>query len=344
MGSPLSPLLAELFMDNLEGKIVENSPFKDKIVYWFRYVNDIICLWKGSNRQLDNFLCYLNTLHQRIKFTMEVEQNNVLNFLDLRIDHSTGFHEFSIFRKPTHTDVIIPHHSCHPISHKLAAFNSMVYRALTIPMSHQDFNKEIGIIKQIAVTNGYEGVMVDRLFNKISRQLAVRSNLGEKTVEERSWITVPYLGLVSDKICRELRKNGFHVAFKTFPLLKSLFSSSKDKIDVWDKSGVYKLKCGDCNACYVGQSGRSFKTRIKEHIRDWNTQNGDSNFAEHLITSDHKFKAEENVEFLHFNNKGRRLNILEALEITRVIRDNSNQSLNDQIHFSQFNTTNLILA
>lgn len=344
MGSPLSPLLAELFMDNLESRIFENSPFKDKIVYWFRYVDDIICLWKGSNRQLDHFLKYLNSLHNKIKFTIEVEQDNVLNFLDLRIDHSTGSHDFSIFRKPTHTDVIIPHHSCHPISHKLAAFNSMIYRALTVPMSHHNFDKEIRTIKQIAVTNGYEEIMVDRILNRISRRLAIDSSTAKIMSEERSWITVPYLGLVSDKLGQELKKNGFDVAFRTTPILKSLFSCSKDKINIWDKSGVYKLNCADCNACYVGQTGRSFKCRIREHIRDWNKQNGNSNFAEHLITNNHKFKAEENVEFLHVHDKSRQLNILEALEITRVVKTDPSLSLNDQIYFSQYNTTNLVLS
>lgn len=107
---------------------------------------------------------------------------------------------------------------------------------------------------------------------------------------------------------------------------------------------MYKLKCGDCNATYVGQTGRSFKIRVNEHIKNWKKCNGDSNFAEHLIANDHRFEAEENVEFLHFNNKGRLLNVLDALEITRVTKDKSQLSLNDQIHFTQYNTTNLVLS
>ena len=211
-------------------------------------------------------------------------------------------------------------------------------------MSHHDFDIEITKIKQIAVTNGYEESMVDRLLSKINRQILINSSFVGSNCEEKTWLTIPYLGLVSDKIGRELKSNGFHGAFKTKPILNSLFSWSKDKIDIWDKSGVYKLKCDDCNACYVGQTGRSFKSRIKEHIRDWNKQNGESNFAEHLITNNHKFTVKENVEFLHVNNKGRSLNILEALEITRVIKENSQYSLNDQIHFNQYNTTNLVLS
>ena len=31
-----------------------------------------------------------------------------------------------------------------------------------------------------------------------------------------------------------------------------------------DISGVYKIKCGDCDHVYIGQTGRSFKNRCKE--------------------------------------------------------------------------------
>ena len=32
-----------------------------------------------------------------------------------------------------------------------------------------------------------------------------------------------------------------------------------------NKSDVYKLNCNDCDAVYIGQTGRSFKKRHKEH-------------------------------------------------------------------------------
>ena len=40
-----------------------------------------------------------------------------------------------------------------------------------------------------------------------------------------------------------------------------------DKIDKLDKSGVYKLTCHDCDAFYINQTSRSFKTRYSEHVR-----------------------------------------------------------------------------
>ena len=34
---------------------------------------------------------------------------------------------------------------------------------------------------------------------------------------------------------------------------------------------VYKIPCADCDWCYVGETGRCFKTRKKEHVRNVKT-------------------------------------------------------------------------
>jgi hypothetical protein len=49
--------------------------------------------------------------------------------------------------------------------------------------------------------------------------------------------------------------------------LREAKSKSNDR-DLYDKCGVYKLKCGSCPGVYLGQTGRSFRTRFKEHMSD----------------------------------------------------------------------------
>ena len=70
MGSPLSPVLAQLFMEKLE-----SGPIKEIIgprVKWLRYVEDTLVLLP---RRPDptHLLNKLNTVHPRIQFTMEEE-------------------------------------------------------------------------------------------------------------------------------------------------------------------------------------------------------------------------------------------------------------------------------
>ena len=68
--------------------------------------------------------------------------------------------------------------------------------------------------------------------------------------------------------------------------LNNIFSN-KDKPE--DRQGaVYKIKCCDCQASYIGETGRNLSTRLTEHKRA--TRNGDVNnhIAEHHLQTKHR--------------------------------------------------------
>ena len=64
---------------------------------------------------------------------------------------------------------------------------------------------------------------------------------------------------------------------------------SKDKDKPEDRQGaVYKIKCCDYQASYIGETGRNLSTRLTEHKRA--TKNGDVNnhIAEHHLKTKHQ--------------------------------------------------------
>ena len=65
MGSPLSPVIANLYMEWFESHAINSATVKPKI--WLRYVYDIFIIWNGTDRQLDSFLNHLKALRQTIK-------------------------------------------------------------------------------------------------------------------------------------------------------------------------------------------------------------------------------------------------------------------------------------
>lgn len=338
MGSPLSPLLAEIFMAKFEEKLfMSNNPFLNKIVYWYRYVDDVLCLFNGTTRQLHNFFKFINSIHKRIQFTMEIGEENNINFLDLNINIENNVHSFNIFRKPTYSDAVIPAYSNHPINHKHASFHSMIHRLISIPLSPTDFHNELNTIKQIAVNNMYSTKLVDNILNKKLKRKICDSLYNSKNNEKENikYCKVNFIGNTSYKV-GNLISNRYHYkpAFYCSRNIGKLIINNKDKRDSLEHSGVYKISCNDCNCEYIGQSGRSVKNRVKEHVHSWKYGKSNSNFANHLLDTGHNFDPKLNVKLLHMEQKSRKLNNLECLEINRSILKNHTSNLNEQIFLS----------
>jgi hypothetical protein len=84
-----------------------------------------------------------------------------------------------------------------------------------------------------------------------------------------------------------LAKKNIKTVFKPHKTLKQLFRTTKDKSDPMLGPGVYQIPCS-CGKSYIGQTGRTFKARLKEHIVD-TTHNRISKSAivEHSFKSKH---------------------------------------------------------
>ena len=81
------------------------------------------------------------------------------------------------------------------------------------------------------------------------------------------------------------------------------------------KTGIYKISCNDCDKFYIGQTGRAFQTRFKEHLPKAKN-NLKSNYAAHLVNENHSYTDfETNMIPLHYCNKGNVMNALEEFEI-----------------------------
>uniref|UniRef100_A0A8D8WUJ8 Reverse transcriptase domain-containing protein n=1 Tax=Cacopsylla melanoneura TaxID=428564 RepID=A0A8D8WUJ8_9HEMI len=172
IGSPISPLMAEIFMNHIENKIFNlGDPLISSIIYWYRYVDDVFAVVTCSKRQLNLLLRTLNTVNPHIQFTMELEENKSLNFLDLTIMRIQDQLEFSIYRKATCTDTVINKQSNHPDHIKYSAFFSMIHRLISVPMSVENYFKELSIIYTIAENNGYDRNEINvLLLKKLKKQ------------------------------------------------------------------------------------------------------------------------------------------------------------------------------
>lgn len=337
MGSPLSPLLAEVFMANFEN-ILFSTNMKESLVkyiyFWARYVDDIFCIWTGTDRQLSKFLTHLNNINKNIEFTIETEENCSLNFLDLKISRKNNTFDFDIFRKPTTTDTIIHANSNQSWQIKMSAFHSLIHRLLSVPLSQDNYQKEVNIIKTIATNNGYSPSIINKLIrNKKHKNIQKQfyTHHTQNDCKNKKWFAINYVSGMSNKISNNFRKLGINCISVNKNNLAKVLVNNKEKSPKNQKSGIYKICCNECDATYIGQTGRSLQNRIKEHRNSILSNNRNTGFAEHCIDNNHFFNNGD-VKLLHNIQKGKQMDYLEILAIKKSI-DNKDNITNTQTDF-----------
>ena len=129
MGSPLSAVMANLFMEALE---------KDQLMdilgegaHWYRYVDDILAIIPET-ADTDEILRRLNNVNNRIQFTVENELEKKLPFLDTLIRRRDDGIRFSVYRKPTNRDDYIHYLSAHSERTKSGVVIGFFLRALRV--------------------------------------------------------------------------------------------------------------------------------------------------------------------------------------------------------------------
>ena len=102
MGSPVSPIVANLYMEYFEQKALSTATHSPR--FWHRYVDDTLVIQKEVNKQ--GFLQHINSVDPAIRFTVEEnKEDGSIPFLDTIVKPETeGKLSITVYRKPTHTD------------------------------------------------------------------------------------------------------------------------------------------------------------------------------------------------------------------------------------------------
>jgi len=163
MGSPLSPVIADIVMRDLENYCLRKLNFE--LTLYYRYVDDIILT--SPIEKIDLISNTFNTYHERLKFTIELEDNRSLNFLDLRLTISYNTIYIDWFQKKTFSGRFLSFLSNHPMCHKIGIIYNLTDRAFLL--SHPKFHqRNINLIINLFLDNGYP---LQLIFDKINERV-----------------------------------------------------------------------------------------------------------------------------------------------------------------------------
>jgi hypothetical protein len=104
MGAPSSAILAEIYLQYIESINIYDILQKHNVIGYFRYVDDILLVYNEEITNINLTLQEFNNIHPKLTFTIEKEENNKINFLDITIQRTENKLTFGIHRKITATD------------------------------------------------------------------------------------------------------------------------------------------------------------------------------------------------------------------------------------------------
>ena len=286
MGSPLSPIVANIYMEHFETRALETAPHPPSI--WKRYVDDTFVIQKTTHK--GEFFQHLNSIEEKIQFTAEnTKADGSLPFLDTLVTvKEDGSLSTSIYRKPTHTNQYLQWDSHHSIANKFSVINSLIHRANNICSNQEQKKEELTQIEKALTTCKYPSWAIQRvkLKKNIQKQTKKTNNIN---ITNRSSITVPYNQGLSESFKNIGKKYGIQVHFKSGRTIKDELVAPKDKDHITKKSGIiYRFKCDrlECDEEYIGETSRTFGERFREHLKAPSPIHDHSNTSGHTTTLD----------------------------------------------------------
>lgn len=257
MGSPLSPVLANIFMEDFEKEVLKTTTLKPRL--WLRYVDDTFVLWPHRLEDIEVFHQHLNKRNKSIKFTIEHERDNKLAFLDVMVERKGNHFKTKVYKKKTHTDRYIHFNSHHHHRVHTGTIKCIKNRAKTI-CNEEYLEQELGNISEVFQKNGYPKRLVQKILTTDDRNKG-KVNNGE---EEKKTLIIPYVKGISEKIEKVGKKLNLRVVFKYYNSIKKNLMHMKHQVNYENKKGVvYKIPCSQCQQSYIGETGRTLAKRKK---------------------------------------------------------------------------------
>ena len=167
MGSPITPIVANLYMENFEIRALSTS--QNPPLMWKRFVDDTCVVMKKAHKE--EFLTHLNSVDKNIQFTSEEPRpDGSIPFLDILVTPGEdGRLDTTVYRKPTHTDQFMQWDSHYTISSKYSMVGTLHHRAKTICSNKQLLQQEEEHLSEALMNYKYPTWALNRVKMKMSK-------------------------------------------------------------------------------------------------------------------------------------------------------------------------------
>ena len=145
-----------------------------------------------------------------------------------------------------------------------------------------------------------------------------------------------------DYIKLVLRSRNINVTHKSGNTLRSTLVNNRGQKPPSEPrrgAGVYIIPCENCDQCYVGETGRDFMVRLREHKQYVRLGNENSAVLNHVLNKNHSVNWNSSQLVYHSQNRCNRL-VIESTLIKHLPNFNNAPGVNSIDNF----TKSIILA
>ena len=278
-------------------------------------------------------------MHPNLQFTFEESNDSLLPFLDVHVQLRDGGSDTWVFRKKTHTNVVLNFQAVAPIKWKSGLIMCFLNRAQRICSSVHLFYKEVETLKSMFIQNAYPAQFFDRVYQKFLKKLRNTEVPNTSAGEEKCFkfnLKVPFIGKESIKFGKKisaLMRDKFDIDINvvyTTVQIGSFFRLKCDTPTPVLSRVVYKFVClGDQTNSYIGMTERHMATRVSDHLRK-GSKTAVANHIKSCQSCTSSKLSINNFNIIQQCRTDRETKIYEALKIT-----SQNPTINRQHHHNR---------
>ena len=160
MGSPVSPVVANLCMEAIEEMAINTT------LSHLKYGKDMLMIVFVLSKEMQSTLSTtqsLNSIDQHISFTIGEEDNSQIAFLDALVTRKNNAVIVDVYRKPTHTDRYLDFFSHHDKRHMISTAETLLHRA-----TKQGKETELIHVTDALRSNNYPQNVISNILRKKS--------------------------------------------------------------------------------------------------------------------------------------------------------------------------------
>ena len=267
MGKKYAPSYANIFMAHFETQALKKCYLKPSV--FFRFLDDIFCVWDHGRENLGTFLEIFNSHHPAVKLTANIQEFSN-DFLDVTIFKGPllkekGIFDTKVYFKPTDTHQLLHKASFHPRHTFKGILKSQILRFYRICSQNSDFDSACSLVFKALSSRGYS----KRSLRYIKSQ-TVNSIKSGHLISPPGMTAEPNLEYFAKSCenphchtcesvieCSAVKSNTTKFVFK---IRENLTCSSSNII--------YLVQCKECDKQYIGQTKRSLRLRTNNHRAD----------------------------------------------------------------------------